>query len=289
MTRFGIGIFQILSDLPSGDPAVVAKRAEELGFDSYWTAEHPAMPEGTADDYPAKAPDEPGPEYLYKMPDPFVALARASATTSTIGLGTGICLVPERNPIHTAKEVASVDHYSGGRFLFGIGAGWNEAECTVLGGDFPHRWTQTKEAIAAMKALWTGEAVEHHGKYYDFPPLISRPRPAQQPHPPVYLGSIANPRVYRRVATWGNGWLPLSTDPAEIAEGAAEIAKYAAEAGRDPSEINITLLAPGGLCRTRAEVEEMRKAGSNRVVVYLQSETQDAVLSELESLAGDLL
>ncbi len=289
MANFGVGVFQILSDLPTGDPAVIAKRAEELGFDSYWTAEHPAIPAGSADDYPAKQPGEPAPAYLFKMPDPFVALARASATTSRIGLGTGICLIPERNPIHTAKEVASVDHYSGGRFLFGIGAGWNEPECTVLGGDFPHRWTQTREAIFAMKALWTGEEVEHHGKYYDFPPLVSQPRPAQQPHPPVYLGSIANPRVYRRVAKWGDGWLPFTVDPADIAEGRAEIAKYAAEYGRDPATINISAFAPGGYFRKTEEAAEIRRAGADRLVVYLESEDQASLLDELDALAGALL
>jgi probable F420-dependent oxidoreductase len=287
MANFGVGVFQILSDLACGDPAVIAKRAEELGFDSYWTAEHPVMPAGSADEYPVKAPDEPAPEYLFKMPDPFVALARASATTTRIGLGTGICLIPERNPLLCAKEVASVDHYSGGRFLFGIGAGWNEAECTVMGGDFPHRWTQTREAIFAMKALWTGEEVEHHGKYYDFPPLVCRPRPARQPHPPVYLASIANPRVYRRVGQWGDGWLPATVDPAEIAEGKAEIAKYAAEFGRDPAAINISAFAPRGL--SGGEAAEIRRAGADRLIVPLQSENQQALLAELEELAGALL
>ncbi len=289
MTHFDIGVFQILSDLPTGDPAVVAKRAEDLGFDSYWTAEHPVIPEGSADVYPGKAEDEPTPEYLYKMPDPFVALSRASVTTSRIGLGTGICLVPERNPIHTAKEVASVDHYSGGRFLFGIGTGWNEPECTVLGGDFPHRWTQTREAIEVMKELWTGEAVEHHGKYYDFPPLISRPRPTQQPHPPVYLASIANPRVYRRVAKWGDGWLPFTVDPAEIVEGSAGIAQFAKEFGRDPASINISAFSPPGLFRKSSDAAELRKAGANRLVVNLLGQNEAELLDELDELAGELL
>jgi probable F420-dependent oxidoreductase len=282
-----VGVFQNLVDNEAGDPAVIAKRAEELGFSSYWVPDHTTIPQGSADVYPGKQENEPTPEYLFKMPDPFIALARASAVTSTIGLGTGVALVPERNPVHSAKEIASLDHYSGGRFLFGIGAGWNEPECTVMGGDFPRRWTQTTEAIAVMRKLWTGEYVEHEGKYYNFPKIICKPTPARKSGPPVLLGSIGSPKVFQRVAKWGDGWLPFSVDPQEIADGKAGIAKHAQDLGRDPATIDITMFLPDTFCRTKKEQKTIADAGANGSVVWLQGQNQQELVAELENLAGE--
>ena len=124
--------------------------------------------------------------------DPFLALARASAVTKTLKLGTGICLVPEHNPLLLAKEIATLDHLSGGRFLFGIGAGWLQEETEIMGGDFAHRWSQTREAMLVMKELWTKEEAEYHGTFYNFPPVRSFPKPAQPPHPPIFLGGSAS-------------------------------------------------------------------------------------------------
>ncbi|MGE0486438.1 MAG: LLM class F420-dependent oxidoreductase [Gammaproteobacteria bacterium] len=284
-----LGVFQVLNDATTGDPARIAKRAEELGFDSYWAPEHVVIPKGSADVYPGKADSDPPPDYLFKMPDPLIALARASAATSTIRLGTGVALVPERNPIYAAKEIATLDHYSGGRFLYGIGTGWNEPECTVMGGDFAHRWTQATEAVEVMKKLWTGEYVEHHGKYYDFPPLVCRPAPARKPHPPIILGSIGSPLVFKRVARWGEGWLPFTADPAEIAHGKAEIAKNAKELGRDPDAFEIILFStPGGVMRTRAEIAEVARAGADSVVLWLDGQDNEATEAEMAELAGSL-
>ena len=283
-----IGIFQVLTDMEGGDPAVVAKHAEDLGFSSYWAPEHTVIPEGSADVYPGKEPGGSTPEYLFKMPDPLIALTRASATTSTIELGTGITLLPERNPITTAKEIASLDHYSGGRFLLGRGAGWNKPECEVLGGDFEHRWTQTKENVAVMKALWTGEYVEHHGKYYDFPRLICKPKPARHPHPPVLLGSIGTPLVFKRVAQWGDGWLPFCANPQEIVDGRAEINSYAADFGRDPKSLDITLFAPDGFFRTRPDLDNVVESGADGIVLWLQGQDGQSILEELSQLAADI-
>jgi probable F420-dependent oxidoreductase len=282
-----VGVFQILGDMPAGDPAVIAKRAETLGFASYWLPEHVVIPKGSADNYPGKPPNGPAPEYLFKFPDPFIGLSRAAATTRTIKLGTGIALVPERHPMHAAKQIASLDHYSGGRFVYGIGAGWNEAECTVLGGDFAHRWTQTAEAIAVMKKLWTGEYVEHHGKYFDFPPVICLPRPVQRPHPKVMLGSIGSPNVFKRVAQWGDGWLPFSTDPAEIARGKAALAKHAREIGRDPGALELSVFLPVGMSRP-SDVAEFAKAGADSVIVWLADRSEAETLAELDAIAGAL-
>lgn len=284
----GVGVFQVLADMPGGDPAVIAKHAEDLGFESYWLPEHAIIPQGSADIYPGKQADQPPPEYLFKLPDPFIGLARASATTREIRLGTGIALVPERNPLLAAIEIASLDHYSGGRFVYGIGAGWNEAECTIMGGDFPHRWSQTKEAIAVMKKLWTGEYVEHHGKYFNFPPSICLPRPAARPHPPVLLGSIGSPNVYRRVAEWGDGWLPFVTDPRELTEGKAQIAKYAAAAGRNPASLEIAAFAPPGMFKKAADIKALADAGADNVVVWLDAGSQSDTLAQLDALAREL-
>ena len=157
-----VGIFHYLSTAYSIDPAILAKRAEELGFDSLWLPEHPIFPVTTVSPFPLGGPI---PHFYAQIIGPFVGLARASAVTQTIKLGTGICLVPERNPLLLAKEIATLDHFSGGRFIFGIGAGWVKEETESMGGDFAHRWTQTQEAIMAMKALWTKEEAEYHGSY----------------------------------------------------------------------------------------------------------------------------
>ena len=148
-----VGIF-VFTTSDSMDPAVLAAKAEDLGFESFWVPEHPIVPITTTSPH-GGSPDGVIPESYKRIVDPFVALACASVATRTIKLGTGICLVPEHNPLLLAKEIATLDQYSGGRFLFGIGAGWLKEESEVLGVDFPHRWTQTREAVLAMKELWT--------------------------------------------------------------------------------------------------------------------------------------
>src|SRR5437867_150896 len=159
------------------DPAFMAKTAEELGFESFWCAEHPFIPVHSTSRF-AGSPDGVIPESYSHFVDPFVALARASAVTKTMKLATGIVLVPERHPLLLAKEISTLDLFSGGRFMFGIGAGWLREETQIMGGDFDHRWTQTRESILAIKELWTKPAAEFHGTYYDFPPLKSFPKPA---------------------------------------------------------------------------------------------------------------
>lgn len=162
------------------DVAFMARTAEALGFESFWCAEHPIMPVHSTSRHPGTS-DGIIPESYAHFVDPFVALARASGATTTIKLGTGITLVPERNPLLLAKEVATLDRFSGGRFLFGIGAGWHREETQIMGGDFAHRWTQTREAILVMKALWTQEEAEFHGQYYHFPRSDPTRNPSRRP------------------------------------------------------------------------------------------------------------
>ena len=195
--------------------------------------------------------------------DPYIALARASGATTTIRLGTGITLVPERNPLLLAKEIASLDRFSGGRFLFGIGTGWLREETEMFGGDFEHRWTQTREALEVMKELWTKDEAEYHGKYYNFPPVRSYPKPAQQPHPPIIIGGHAR-NVLRRIVTHGDGWLPNRITPAEVEDSRKQLDAMAEEAGRDPKSITISVY---GQPADRDLVQSYLNAGADRVVV----------------------
>ena len=261
------------------DPAFMAKKAEELGFDSIWYAEHPVLPVNSESQFPSGGPI---PESYAHFTDPYIALARASGVTSTIKLGTGITLVPERNPLVLAKEISSLDHFSGGRFLFGIGAGWNREETELMGGDFDHRWTQVREAVAVLKELWTKEEAEFHGRYFDFPPVKMNPKPAQKPHPPVILGGMAR-NVLRRVATWGDGWMPNRIAPAELERSRTMLDTLAAEMGRDPASLTITVY---GQEANRSALEDLFNAGANRVVVRPEPvATEGEMGQQLERMA----
>src|SRR5882762_6943940 len=253
-----IGVFLFATDA-SADPAVVARKAEELGFASFWVPEHPVIPLQTSSPYPGSR-DGIIPDAYGRIMDPFVALARASAVTKTIQLGTGICLIPERNPLLLAKEVATLDRLSGGRFLFGIGAGWLKEETEIMGGDFAHRWTQTRESVLAMKELWTKPEAEFHGKYYNFPAVRCFPKPAAKPHPPVLLGG-ASKYVFKRIVEWGDGWLPTGASIEGIQRGRATLNELAEKAGRDPQSLDVIAFGQPGQFGDREEIKTLEKAG----------------------------
>ena len=266
------------------DPAFMARKAEELGFDSVWFAEHPTLP--VHSDTPFPTTGGPIPESYRHFTDPYIALARASAVTTKIKLGTGITLVPERNPLVLAKQIAALDHYSGGRFLFGIGAGWNREETTMMGGDFEHRWSQTREAVLAMKELWTKDEAEFHGRYFDFPPVYCYPKPAQKPHPPVILGGHA-PNVLQRIIRWGDGWLPNRANPPMVEDSRKQLDAMATERGRDPSSISITV---SGQAPDRGVIQSFLDAGADRVLVYAVDCETDAELGEaMERIAEKVI
>jgi len=262
----------------------MAQKAEELGFESIWYAEHPAVPVHSASPFPATGGAIP---WTYShFTDPYVALARASGVTRTIKLGTGITLVPERNPLLLAKEVASLDLFSGGRFLFGIGTGWLREETALMGGDFAHRWTQTREAIEVMKALWTHDEAEYHGRYFNFPPVRSYPKPAQKPHPPIILGGHAT-QVLRRVVAHADGWLPNRITPAEVETSRGTLDALAKEVGRDPRSITISVY---GQPPDRTLVQSLLNAGADRVVVRPEHvETEAEMGEQLERMAEAVL
>jgi probable F420-dependent oxidoreductase len=267
------------------DVASMARTAEAFGFESLWCAEHPIMPVRTTSRFPGSA-DGVIPESYSHFVDPFVALARASGVTTTLKLGTGITLVPERNPLLLAKEISTLDLFSGGRFLFGIGTGWHREETTIMGGDFDHRWSQAREAVLVMKELWTKEEAEFHGKYYDFPPVRSYPKPAQKPHPPVILGGHAK-SVLQRVVEWGDGWLPNRATPEEVAASRATLDKLAKEAGRNPSSITISAF---GQPPDRELVRRFHDAGAERVIIRpVTADTETQMQTELERVAAAVL
>jgi probable F420-dependent oxidoreductase len=267
------------------DPGAMARKAEELGFESFWCAEHPFLPVHSTSRYQGAA-DGVIPETYAHFVDPFVALARASGTTSRIKLATGIVLVPERHPLLLAKEVSTLDLFSGGRFMLGIGAGWLREETRIMGGDFDHRWTQTRESILAMKELWTKPEAEFHGKYYDFPLVKSNPKPAQKPHPPVLLGGGAT-NVLQRVVAWGDGWLPNRVTPEKLRESRATLDRLAKDAGRDPAKITISVY---GQPADRDLIKRLHDAGATRVVVRPEAvKTEAEMAAQLTRIAEAVL
>jgi probable F420-dependent oxidoreductase len=279
--NIGISLFSGQQPL---DTAVMAQKAEELGFDALWMGEHPIIPVHSS----SPAPGSSGgsiPDFYSRLVDPFVALACASAVTTRLKLGTGITLVPERNPLLLAKEVATLDYFSKGRFLFGIGAGWNKEETEIMGGNFAHRWTQTREAIEAMQALWAHEAAEYHGTYYDFPLVRSFPRPVQQPHPPILLGGVAQ-QVFKRIVAYGNGWMPTRSTPELIQQGRAVLNELAGEAGRDPKSLTVlAYLAP----TDRTMLQELIDAGADGAVVRVEGASEAEALAALDQTARQVL
>ena len=226
MAEVGICLLMTRHDF---DIVGLARKVEELGFGSLWAPEHGVVPaDFSVGESGARsgAPSAYSDGRINQIIDPLVYLAAAAAATTSVRLGTGICLVPERNPIRLAKEVATLDLVSGGRFMFGIGAGWLQGEAEVLGADFPRRWRQTREYVNAMKELWTQPVSEFHGQWVDFPPIICNPKPVQQPHPPVLIGGELR-RAAQRVADYGDGWLPRARttsayhDPSRLPEARA--------------------------------------------------------------------
>ena len=277
-----IGVSTVINS-NSMDVAELARRAEDLGFDSFWLPEHPLIPVHTTSRY-GGTPDGSIPPFMADMGDPFIGLAVASATTTQIKLGTAVCLVPEHNPLVQAKQIAALDYQSGGRFIFGIGTGWLREETEIMGGDFDHRWTQTREAIEVMKALWTQDEAEYHGHYYDFPAVKVYPKPAQKPHPPVFLGGAAR-NVFRRVVAYGDGWMPVRATPEDVREARATLDELAVSVGRDPESIEICISGAAD----RDEIRRMEDAGATMATVRLATSAPGEALPALEKLADEVL
>jgi len=270
------------------EPGVMAKQAEALGFESFYLPEHPIIPVTHKTPYPLSK-DGKIPEPYANMIDPFVGLALAAAVTSKIGLGTGICLVPERDPIILAKEIATLDHYSGGRFIFGIGAGWLRDESEIMGVDFKRRWPITREYIRAMKELWTKPEASFAGEFIKFPAVKCNPKPARKPHPPIHIGAggvgPSMDRALRDTVAIGDGWAPLGLSPEVLATELTKLRKMCAEAGRDFSKLEITMYAPQVSGDPKRVRDQYREAGAHRLVFLVDSPKPDTCQKQLEELA----
>ena len=252
----------------------LAVAAEALGFESLWVSEHSHIPVSLQSAWPG---GEGLPRFMTHFFDPFVTLAAAATVTSRIRLGTGICLLPQRDTIQVAKQVASLDHLSRGRFEFGIGAGWNLEEMRNHGVDPARRWQRMREQVLALRTLWTVDVAEFHGDLVDFDPLWQWPKPVHQPHPPVLLGG-EGPTVLRRVLDYGDGWLP--NDHPAVHERIEELHRLAAECGREPP--TVTVFAVDHDART---VERHRQAGVQHCVFNLPTAPAGEVLPVLNQLA----
>src|ERR1700758_891175 len=246
----------------------LARALEERGFESIWAPEHSHIP------LTRKTPYAGGelPKYFHEILDPFVVLAAASQVTRTIKFGTGVLLVQQRDAIQTAKLVASIDRVSQGRFLFGVGGGWNQDEMENHGTVYATRFKRMRESIEAMKEIWTQPAAEYHGEFVNFDPMIANPKPVQKPHPPVHVGG-AFPHGARRAIRYGDGWIP--TARGDIVEVLPKFREMAREAGRDPASIEITSFAVG---EDPDRVKRLAEMGVARVVPMFPPDKADTVL-----------
>lgn len=270
--RFGVLTF--VTDEGIG-PAQLGAALEERGFESLFLAEHTHIPVDTRSPYPAGGPI---PHKYYRTLDPFVALAAAAVATEALVLGTGIALVPERDPILTAKEVASLDLVSRGRFRFGVGVGWLREEVANHGVDPAVRGRVTDERLRAMIEIWTQEKAEFHGKYVDFDPLYCWPKPVTKPYPPLYVGG--GPASFTRIAELKAGWIAISPSPQQLSR---PLERLRALAGGD---VPVTVCHWGEA--TATELEGYGPLGVERVLVDLPTEPYDPTLRHLDNLSTEL-
>jgi len=260
-------------------PAELARALEERGFESLWVPEHTHIPASRRSPWPG-GPNLPK-EYWHTY-DPFVALTAAAAVTTRLRLATGICLVVERDPITTAKEVATLDRLSNGRFIFGIGGGWNAEEMEHHGTPFKRRWRVLRERVLAMKKIWTEEEAEYHGEFVNFDKIWAHPKPAQKPHPPILMGGDG-PTTFARVVEFCDGWMPIGFRAPGIVDKIPALRAAAAKAGRDPKSVSITIFGPKP---DQATIDQLARAAVDRVVLLVASESRDRVLPLLDTYAA---
>jgi probable F420-dependent oxidoreductase len=256
----------------------LARETEARGFESLFVPEHTHIPVSRRSPWPG-GPNLPK-EYWHTL-DPFVTLTAAAAVTTRLKVGTGICLVIERDPITLAKEVASLDHFSGGRVLFGIGGGWNAEEMEHHGTDFGSRWKVLRERIAAMKEIWTKDEAEYHGKFVNFDKIWSFPKPVQKPHPPILMGG-SGPHARQRAADFDGHWMPI-VGRDSIDEGIADLRQRAEKVGRDPATVTVSLF---GARPDEGKLAAWRDMGIHRALFNLPSAGRDEVLPLLDKYAA---
>lgn len=267
-----IGVM-IAATAQTGDIATIAREVENLGYESFFIPEHPVIPIGFKTVPPGGGQL---PEHYGRWLDPFVALTVAAAVTKRIKLGTGICLLPEREPLMTAKVIASLDVVSGGRVVLGVGGGWLKEETEAMGTQFGMRWRRLRETVEALRVLWTEAEPSYNGELVKFPPVRCDPKPIQKGGPAIMLGAHG-PKGRERVVRSYDGWCPVVGKPETFKRDVAELKKLAAERGRDPASLQITAFAPphdDGL--STDELKSYQEAGANRLVLFSQ---RDAIAS----------
>ena len=272
------GLYMFPTDY-SIDPVTLGCAAEERGFESLWFPEHTHIPSSRQSPFPF-GPELPR-EYSHTL-DPFVALAAVASTTRTLKLGTGICLVVERDPIVLAKVVASLDHLSGGRVLFGIGGGWNKEELENHGVPFERRWKVLRERTEAMKAIWSQEEASYDGEFVSFENVWSWPKPVQRPHPPVIMGGDSE-YTLKRVVRYCDGWVPFPQSAAAIAGKMQRLNQLAAEAGRGPIPTSM-FAAPS----EADELKRLRDVGLARAIMFIPPAGRDVILKRLDNLSSKI-
>jgi probable F420-dependent oxidoreductase len=271
----------------------LARAAEARGFESLWLPEHThiPVPEGKADPETGM-PVQPSGEFLeveYRhMSDPFTSLAAAAAVTTTLQLGTCICLMNQHSPINLAKHVATLDRLSDGRFIFGIGAGWNVAEMGDHGVEFKDRWRQLRERLSAVRALWTEERAAFQGEYVGFVESWQYPKPLTEGGPKVILGTLDTAFGRRQVAQYGDGWLPLTFDIEETKKSIADVHRQMEELGRDPSKLEVSLLFLADEVQSADTLKIAEDAGVKRAIIRLPVANEDTVLRRLDSYSQSL-
>lgn len=278
-----IGITMAFSQhTPPAAVSAAAQHAEACGFHSLWVPEHVLFFRDYASEYPyaedGRIPGDPD-----GVLDPFLALTWIAAQTERIRLGTGICIVPQRQPVYTAKMVADLDYLSAGRVDFGIGVGWLAEEFAALGVPFEDRGGRTDECIEVMQALWTSEVADHRGERFALRGALFNPKPVQQPHPPIYVGGESRAAL-RRAARIGRGWYGFNQTPDTLAEQLVRLDEALEEAGRARSDLDV-FVSPG---RGRPDADlfrQFRDAGVDQLIVAVMGRDLDAVRSRLDGLA----
>ncbi|NKQ58042.1 LLM class F420-dependent oxidoreductase [Amycolatopsis sp. K13G38] len=262
---------------------------EERGFESLWLAEHNVLFDH--DSYESRYPYTedgrfPGPSDGALL-EPLTALSFLAGVTTTLRLGTGILVVPQRNPVFTAKQVSDVDLLSGGRVEFGIGIGWLREEFAALGASFEHRGGRTNDYLRVMQSCWTDEVSSYQGKYYELAPCRFNPKPVQKPHPPIHVGGETDAAL-RRVAEFGRGWYSLNPDPAAVPGALARLEPMLAERGRSLADVSVSV-CPGLRDLDKEKLARFRDAGVDRVIVEVVAKDRDRLLSKLDRVAADVV
>ncbi len=266
--------FLMAATTQTGNLAEIARTAESLGYESLWIPEHPVIPVAMTTPFPIG--DGKLPDHYTRWVDPFIALTVAAAVTTRIKLATGICLLPEREPIVTAKLIASLDYYSNGRVIIGAGAGWLKEETEAMGAKFGLRWRRMREIVEAMRVLWTKSEAAYEGEIIRFPAVRCDPKPVQKPCPPILLGAHG-PKALERVARTYDGWMPLAESADQVKRDIAIIRKLAADHGRNPDSIQVTAIVDSDKAvPSLDDFKRYRDAGASRFIPFSQKMGSDS-------------